>query len=124
METTPNAESVAPVVEEAPVYQEPADEPATETINMNAQQPVYQEPADELATETIDMNAEQYRSAGTIKKLMPAEKISIPVTAIANLPKKSFCFCFIDISSLFGDYPVDKGFVPALWVYYNRYSSC
>ena len=57
METTPNAESVAPVVEEAPVYQEPADEPATETINMNAQQPVYQEPADELATETIDMNA-------------------------------------------------------------------
>ena len=59
METTPNAESVAPVVEEAPVYQEPADEPATETINMNAQQPVYQEPADELATETIDMNAEQ-----------------------------------------------------------------
>ena len=59
METAPDAESVAPVVEEAPVYQEPADEPATETINMNAEQPVYQEPADELATETIDMNAEQ-----------------------------------------------------------------
>ena len=40
-----------------PVYQEPADELATETIDMNAEQPVYQEPADELATETIDMNA-------------------------------------------------------------------
>ena len=39
-----------------PVYQEPADEPATETIDMNAE-PVYQEPADEPATETIDMNA-------------------------------------------------------------------
>ena len=38
------------------IYQEPADEPATETIDMNAE-PVYQEPADEPATETIDMNA-------------------------------------------------------------------
>ena len=46
-----------PVMDAEPVYQEPADEPATETIDMNAE-PVYQEPADEPATETIDMNAE------------------------------------------------------------------